>query len=87
MGYEHLQSGDTKGALDIMRLNATAYPESANVYDSLSDAYLAAGNNEQARQNAKKALELLDTDTTVREPRRAAIRESAQKKLTQLRKE
>jgi pimeloyl-ACP methyl ester carboxylesterase len=87
MGYDHLQSGDTKGALDIMRLNAAAYPESANVYDSLSDAYLAAGNNEQARHNAKKALERLDTDTTVPEPRRAAIRESAQQKLTQLGKE
>jgi hypothetical protein len=84
MGYEHLQSGDTKGALAIMRLNVTAYPESANAYDSLSGAYLAAGDSELARQDAKKALELLVTDATIPETRRTATRESAQKKLAQL---
>ena len=84
MGYEHLQSGDQIGALEIMKLNASAYPESANAYDSLSDAYLAIGDHELARQNAKKALELLTTDATNPESRRAAIRDSAQKKLVQL---
>ncbi|HEY2498816.1 MAG TPA: acyl-CoA thioester hydrolase/BAAT C-terminal domain-containing protein [Candidatus Angelobacter sp.] len=43
MGYEHLQAGDTKGALEILKLNAIAFPESPNVYDSLSDLYLATG--------------------------------------------
>src|SRR5262249_38977024 len=55
MGYEHIQAGDTKGAVEIMKLNATAYPDSPNVYDSLSDAYLANGQNDLARDNAKKA--------------------------------
>jgi hypothetical protein len=31
MGYEHLQSGDTKGAVEILKMNVTAYPNSANV--------------------------------------------------------
>ena len=84
MGYEHLQAGDIKNALEIMKLNVTAFPESPNAYDSLADAYLANGQKELARQNAKKALELLALDTTDPEARRNAIRDSAQLKLKQL---
>jgi dienelactone hydrolase len=84
IGYEHLQSGDTKGAEEILKLNAVAYPNSPNVYDSLSDAYLADGQKDLARENAKKALELLKSDTTGPEARRKAIQESAETKLKQL---
>jgi pimeloyl-ACP methyl ester carboxylesterase len=84
MGYEHLQAGDTKAAVEIMKLNVAAFPESPNTYDSLSDAYLADGQKELARQNAKKAIELLANDTTDAQARRDAIRDSAQQKLKQL---
>ena len=84
MGYEHLQSGDRKGAIEILKLNLAAYPNSPNVYDSLSDAYLADGQKELARQNAKRALELLPSDTTDNEQRRNGIRDSAEQKLKQL---
>ncbi|MGB2898280.1 MAG: alpha/beta fold hydrolase [Candidatus Acidiferrum sp.] len=84
LGYEHLQAGDSKGAVELMKLNTTAYPHSPNVYDSLSDAYLADGQKDLARQNAKKALELLPSDTTDPEDRRKAIKESAEQKLKQL---
>jgi dienelactone hydrolase len=84
MGYEHLQAGDTKNALEILKLNVTSYPESPNAYDSLSDAYLADGQKDQARQNAKKAIELLANDTTDPQARRNAIRDNAQLKLKQL---
>jgi dienelactone hydrolase len=84
IGYEHLQSGDTKGAVEILKLNATAYPKSPNSYDSLSDAYLADGQKDAARENAKKALELLASDTTDPETQRQLIRESAEGKLKQL---
>ncbi|PYX86746.1 MAG: hypothetical protein DMG68_14430, partial [Acidobacteria bacterium] len=84
IGYEHLQTGDIKGAVEIMKLNATAFPESANVYDSLSDAYLADGQKGLARQNAKKALELLALDTGDPEDRRKGICDSAQQKLKEL---
>jgi dienelactone hydrolase len=84
LGYEHLQSGDFGGAVQIMKLNAVAYPNSPNVYDSLSDAYLAAGQKDLARENAKKALEYLKWDKTVPEAQRKAIQESAETKLKQL---
>ena len=84
VGYEHLQAGDTKGAVEIMKLNVLAYGDSPNVYDSLSDAYLANGQKDLARQNAKKALELLSSDTADPADRRKAIQESAEQKLKQL---
>jgi dienelactone hydrolase len=84
LGYEHLQMGDTKGAVEILKLNAMAYPNSPNVYDSVSDAYLADGQKEMALQNAKKAVELLANDTTDTEDRRNGIRESAEGKIKQL---
>jgi hypothetical protein len=70
--------------LDILKLNAEAFPDSANVYDSVSDAYLANGEKDLARENAKKALELLASDTKIPEARRNAIRASAEQKLKQL---
>ncbi|HLJ27769.1 MAG TPA: alpha/beta fold hydrolase [Candidatus Angelobacter sp.] len=84
MGYEHIQSGDTKGAVEIQKLNAIAYPDSPNVYDSLSDAYLANGEKDLARKNAKKALELLPSDTVDPQDRRDGIKASAEQKLKQL---
>lgn len=67
-----------------MKLNAAAYPDSPNVYDSLSDAYLADGQKELAKENAQKALDLLVSDTKDPEARRKAIKESAEQKLKQL---
>lgn len=84
MGYEHLQFGDTKGAVEIMKLNAAAYPNSPNAYDSLSDAYVADGQKDLARQNAKRAMDLLAADTTDNEQARNAIKASAEQKLQQL---
>ena len=84
MGYEHLQAQDNKGAIEILKLNAEAYPNSPNVYDSLSDAYFADGQRDLARENAKKALELLPSDTTDPEDRRNGIKASAEQKLKQL---
>src|SRR6185369_7051877 len=46
LGYEHIQSGDLKGAIKIFQLNLTAFPNSPNVYDSLADAYVADGQKE-----------------------------------------
>jgi dienelactone hydrolase len=84
LGYQHLQSGDNKGAIEILKLNVAAYPKSPNVYDSLADAYLADGQTGLARQNAWKTLELLPSDTTDNEQRRNAIKGNAEQKLKQL---
>jgi tetratricopeptide (TPR) repeat protein len=84
IGYEHLESGDTTGAIEIFKLNVIAYPNSPNVYDSLSDAYLANGQKDLAGENAKKALELLPSDATDPIAMRDGIKASCEKKLKQL---
>ena len=85
LGYEYMQSGDNKRALEILKLNAEAYPDSANVYDSLGDAYLANGDKQLALESSKKALGLLPNDPSIKdEQRRAGIKASAEQKLKQL---
>ena len=84
IGYEHLQAGDNKGAIEIFKLNSTAFPNSPNTYDSLSDALIADGQSEAAIQSAETALKLLESDKTDSEARRKLIRESAERKLKQL---
>jgi dienelactone hydrolase len=84
IGYEHIQSGDAKGALEVLKLNMMAYPDSANVYDSLSDAYLADGQKDLAREYAQKTLEKLAADATADGNRKKLIRDSAEQKLKQL---
>jgi dienelactone hydrolase len=81
LGYESLQAGDIKAAIDLFKLNVIAYPDSPNVYDSLGDAYLANGQNDLARQNAQKTLDLLATHNNYPEDYAKGLRESAQKKL------
>lgn len=58
LGYRLLGQGKTAEALEIFRLNAAAYPASANVYDSLGEAYLKAGDAAKARENYEKSLKL-----------------------------
>lgn len=84
IGYEHMQAGDRKGAVQILKLNAEAYPNSTNVYDSLSDAYLADGQKDLALVNVKRALEMIKTDTTTPQRLRDGIKASCEQKLRQL---
>jgi dienelactone hydrolase len=84
VGYEHLQSGNVAQAIAVFSLNVTAFPTSANAYDSLADAYVAAGKKDLVRVNAQKALDLLRSDTSVPADFRNRIRESAEGKLKTL---
>jgi pimeloyl-ACP methyl ester carboxylesterase len=84
LGYEYLQSGNNPAAIALFKLNVTAYPDSPNVYDSLADAYIATGQKDLARQNEQKTLDLLAHYTKYSEAESKALREAAQKKLTQL---
>jgi tetratricopeptide (TPR) repeat protein len=65
MGYEALQGGRVDDAIGLFELNVELHPQSANVYDSLGDAYLAAGKNDRAAELAKKTLEILSRDTAM----------------------
>ena len=57
-GYQYLQEGKIREAIELFRLNTIAYPDSWNVYDSLGEALLKDGQADLAIMNYKKSLEL-----------------------------
>ena len=57
-GYAFLGRGDVDPALSVLRLNARLFPSSANCWDSLGEACLAAGDKKAAVANYQKALAL-----------------------------
>jgi tetratricopeptide (TPR) repeat protein len=57
--YRMLNGGrKSKEALEIFKLNVFLYPESANVYDSVAEAFEANGERELAIRNYRRSLEL-----------------------------
>jgi tetratricopeptide (TPR) repeat protein len=83
LGYDHLQAGRIAEAIQLFRLNTTAYPWSANTYDSLGDAYLANGQNELALRVSERALQLLEK-SPLSDAAKKAIRESAEQKIAKV---
>src|SRR6267143_790144 len=45
-------------AIEVFKMNVTDYPNSANAYDSLGEAYLVAGNKPEAIKNYQRSLAL-----------------------------
>ena len=58
LGYEFLGMKNFRDAIEILRINAEAYPASSNVYDGLGEAYMDNGDKDLAIKNYKKSLEL-----------------------------
>lgn len=58
LGYELMQVGKDQDAVAIMERNVQEYPQSANTYDSLGEAYAKAGKKDLAIQNYEKSLQL-----------------------------
>jgi dienelactone hydrolase len=62
LGYARLQKSDKQEAIELFKLNTEAYPKSSNAQDSLSDGYLAVGQNDLALAAEKRCVELLSGD-------------------------
>jgi tetratricopeptide (TPR) repeat protein len=56
-GYQLLEK-DSAAAIQIFKLNTTEFPDSWNVWDSLAEGQLKAGNTKDAQQNYEKSLAL-----------------------------
>ena len=65
-GYSLLNQTRNKDAIRAFRENIAAYPTSANVYDSMGDAYLADGHPTAARDAYLRSTELDSTNTRAR---------------------
>jgi uncharacterized protein len=58
IAYQLLLAGKIPDALEAFKANVAAYPASANVYDSLGEAYERAGDRERAKENYARATEI-----------------------------
>jgi FKBP-type peptidyl-prolyl cis-trans isomerase FkpA len=58
VGYELLQAGKTKEAIEIFKLNIEQFPQSSNVYDSMGEGCMMAGDIKLAIKNYEKSLKL-----------------------------
>ncbi len=59
LGYQYLQSGNVQKAIEIFQMNVKNHPSSWNVYDSLAEAYLTAGDKKSAKANYQKAYDMV----------------------------
>lgn len=57
-GYNLIREKRLDEAIEVFKLNVEYYPNAANVYDSLGEAYMLKGNKELAIKNYEKALGL-----------------------------
>tara|TARA_B100000508_G_C11434238_1_gene265153 strand:- start:189 stop:887 length:699 start_codon:yes stop_codon:yes gene_type:complete len=58
LGYKSLNKKDFEKAIQIFKINVALYPNSANVYDSLGEAFMKSGDTLKAILNYKKSLTL-----------------------------
>ncbi|NNG16453.1 MAG: tetratricopeptide repeat protein [Gemmatimonadales bacterium] len=63
LGYQLMGRNQLEAATELFKLNVESYPQSFNVYDSLAEAYMNAGKNDEAIKFYQKSLELNPANT------------------------
>jgi len=58
VGYDAMNILDADAALPAFRWNVERFPQSSNAYDSLGEAYRAAGQLDRAKDSYRRALAL-----------------------------
>ncbi|HEU0179811.1 MAG TPA: serine hydrolase [Blastocatellia bacterium] len=58
IGYDLLSAKRVKDAIEVFKLNVADYPQSANAYDSLGEAFMINGDRELAIKNYERSVEL-----------------------------
>ena len=86
VGYQLMNARRFKEAIAVLKFNVDAYPQSANVYDSLAEAYLTSGDKELAIAFYKKALEAIPKDPRPDKEFLEGLKKGAEEKLRELEK-
>ncbi len=60
VGYQLLRGGNIAEAIEVFKKNVASYPRSANVYDSLAEAYEKHGQKTIARETYEKAWKMAE---------------------------
>jgi CubicO group peptidase (beta-lactamase class C family) len=84
LGYALLGRDATK-AIEVFKLNASAFPDSANAHDSLAEAYAKTGNKGAAITSFQRALATLPGDPRIPAADKAAFKTRIDAELAKLR--
>lgn len=71
IGYEFIRANEFQRAVATMQVAVDEHPQAANAYDSLGDAYRAAGDRDAAIVSYRRALEISPGWQSARESLRA----------------
>jgi pimeloyl-ACP methyl ester carboxylesterase len=63
LGYQQLAQQHVKEAIELFALNVEMFPDRFNPYDSLGEAYMAAGDRQNALANYRKSYALNPKNT------------------------
>jgi tetratricopeptide (TPR) repeat protein len=85
LGYQLMNQGRTKDAIEIFKMNNKAFPNSANTYDSLAEGYMTDGQLEMSIQFYEKALEVVKNDAD--SPFKQAIEANAPARIVQMKEQ
>ena len=84
VGYRLLGTGKQADAIGVFQEVTKLYPNSANAFDSLSEACEAAGRKAEARTAAQQTLSLLAKDATMNPGRKDLLQKAAEDRLKRL---
>ena len=85
-GYSLLREKKNNEAISVFKLVAKDYSNSVNAYDSLGDAYAAAGQRELAVSTSQKELELVQKDGKLSAEQKQQFTSLAQKRIAEMSK-
>ena len=84
LGYTLLDENKTDESIAVFQLVIELYPKSANLYDSMSDAYIAKGDTAMAIEAVKNCLKLIPDDPALSDNFAQQLNEIAEEKLKRL---
>jgi tetratricopeptide (TPR) repeat protein len=84
LGYSLVNAGRLPAAIEIFKINAETYPNSANVYDSLAEAYMNNGDTDLALKYYRKALVTVPKGTTTDKDLLERVKQGAAERIREL---
>jgi tetratricopeptide (TPR) repeat protein len=86
VAYRLLGRNRQADAVEVFRLVTKRYPNSANAWDSLSEALEASGEKREALEASRRALAVLPADSTLSGPMRESVRAASSERVARLAK-
>jgi CubicO group peptidase (beta-lactamase class C family) len=84
LGYEFIRQKQYEKAISLFKINTELYPDSANAYDSLAEAYLEKGDKKNAIKFYEITIEKIPTDPRPDKDFLKSLKSNAELKLKKL---